>query len=82
MLTNLEQEEIWIEGWNDLFEIFNKHPNGYLLVNEHREVTLEEAKSWIQDAAYKSNRVTFTIEYYKGEKSILINKEPANGNGT
>ena len=77
MLTNLEQEDIWVKGWNDLFEISNKHPSGYLLVNKHQEVTLEEAKAWIQEVAYKSNRVTFTIEYYKGEKSILISKDPA-----
>jgi len=76
-LSNLEQEEIWLQGWDGLDELIEKTPNCYLLIPEYIEVSLSEAQGWIQDAAYESNRVIFNIEYYKGKNSILISKVPA-----
>ncbi len=77
MLSNLEQEETWLKGWDELDILIEKHPGCYLLLPEYSEVSLGEAHQWIQDAAYESNRTIFKIEYYKGKSSILINKVPA-----
>ncbi len=75
-LSNLEQEEIWIEAWNDLYDLIEKHPEGYILIPEYRQVSVEEAKGWVQDTAYSSQRICFSIDYYKGKKSIFIKKVP------
>ena len=75
-LSNSEKEEAWVDAWNNLSEIIEKNPKGYILVPENKEVTFEEAKGWMQDAAYESNEITFSVEYYKGKKSVFINKVP------
>ena len=77
MLSNLEQEESWLRGWDELDDLMAKNPECYVMLPEYKEVTLSEAQGWIQDAAYESNRVVFKTEYYKGKNSILINKVPA-----
>jgi len=74
VFSNLEQEESWIKGWEDLDDLMVKNPSCYLLVPGYLEVTLAEAQRWIQNAAYESTSVVFKTEYYKGVNSILINK--------
>ncbi len=77
VLSNLEQEEAWIQAWDELDILMDKNSESYLLLPEYREASLSEVQGWIQGAAYESNRTTFKIEYDKGKNSILINKVPA-----
>ncbi|BCV27904.1 MULTISPECIES: hypothetical protein [Gammaproteobacteria] len=77
VLTNLEQEELWLQGWDALDDFIERYPGGYLLLPDYKEVSLGEAQEWIQIAAYESNKTVFATEYYKGKSSILINKVPA-----
>lgn len=76
-LINSEQEMLWVDGWNSLYEYFDSYPDAYILVPEHKEVSLEEAQSWIQDSAYCSYATKFSISYYKGKKSIFLYRELA-----
>ena len=76
-LSNLEQEETWLNAWDDLDVLILKNPDCYILVPEYVEVSLDEAQTWVQEAAYESNRIKLSVEFYKGKKSILIDKEAA-----
>ncbi len=76
-LSNSEQETLWVGGWNSLYEHVDSYPEAYILVPEYKEVSLEEAQGWIQDSAYNSYVTKFSISYYKGRKSIFLNKELA-----
>lgn len=73
-LSNTEQETIWINAWNEIHELVLRLPDSYILLPEFQEVTCEDAKSWIQDRAYESYKIKFSIDFYKGKKSIFINK--------
>ena len=77
VLTKLEQEEAWIQGWDELDSLMDKYPDSYLLLPNYIEVSVEDAREWIQNSAYESNKCRFQIEHYKGKISILINKVPA-----
>ena len=77
MLSNLEQEETWLQGWDVLDELIERNPGGYLLLSNYKEISLTEARAWIQAAAYENNKTEFDTEYYRGKKSILIKKVPA-----
>ncbi len=75
--SNLEQEETWLNAWDDLNVLILKNPDCHLLIPEYVEVSLDEAQAWVQEAAYESNRIKLKIEFYKGKKSIFIDKEAA-----
>ncbi|MDE1461030.1 hypothetical protein [Spartinivicinus poritis] len=76
-LSNTEKEMVWVEAWNDLYDLIEKYPGGYILLPDYIETNKESAEGWIQNAAYESNRIVFNIEYFKGKKSIFINKTEA-----
>jgi len=71
-LSNTDKEMLWIDSWNDLYDLIENHRVEYLLLENYQEVTLERAQGFIQDSAYESKSVDFKIDYYKGKKSILI----------
>ncbi len=75
-LSNSEQEMVWVDAWNDLYELIGKFPEGCILLPEFQEATKEEAKGWIQDSVYKGNRIEFKVDYFKGKESIYINLLP------
>lgn len=75
-MNNTEQEEVWIAAWNDLADLIDENPGAYILLPECMEASKDEAQGWIQDAAYESNRVKLKVAYFKGKKSIYINKTP------
>ncbi len=76
-LSNMEQGSIWIDAWDNLEDLIKKYPEGHILVPEFKEVDAEGARPWMQESAYKGNRVQLTIDYHKGRKSIFLNKVPA-----
>ena len=71
-LSNVEQEMLWIDSWNDLYDLIEEQSVEYLLLENYQEVTLESAQGFIQDSAYEGKAVDFKLEFYKGKKSILI----------
>jgi hypothetical protein len=77
ILTNVEQEDIWINGWEDLYGLLETHPGAYIVLPDNIEVSLAEAQSWIQEAAYTNHRLVFNTGFFKGKKSIFIFKASA-----
>jgi hypothetical protein len=72
-MSNCKQEMMWVDGWNELSELLEDLPNAYILiVPEFRAVTLDDAREWIQNAAYKNYKTIFNLGYYQGTKSIFI----------
>jgi hypothetical protein len=76
-LSNLQQEEVWIEGMNRLDDCMEVNPGAYLLTEQYDELSKEQAETWIMEAAYESNITTFKTEWYKGVKSIVLSKKSA-----
>lgn len=72
-LSNFEKEMLWVNGWNDLTDIHESVADGYILIPEYAEVSLEEAKGWIQEQAYLGHKAEFRVDYYRGKKSVFIN---------
>ncbi|MCX4024688.1 hypothetical protein H0A36_09700 [Endozoicomonas sp. SM1973] len=77
VFSNTEKEIIWVDTWNDLYDLIEKYPGGYILLPDYIETDKEGAEGWIQNAAYESNRIVFKVEYFKGKESIFINKMEA-----
>ncbi len=76
-LSNLQQEEVWIEGMNRLDDCMEVNPGAYLLTEQYDELSKEQAETWIMESAYESNITTFKTECYKGVKSIVLPKKSA-----
>lgn len=71
-LSNADKEMLWVDSWNELYDLIEKHGVKYLLLENYQEVTLEGAQGFIQNSAYEGKAVEFKIDHYKGKKSILI----------
>ena len=63
---------VWVNAWNNLYDLIEKFPEGYVLLPGFQETSKEEAEGWIQDSAYESKRIEFKVDYFKGKKSIFI----------
>ena len=73
-LTNTEQEEVWINCYNELHELKDKYPDAYIVVDKITELNMDEADEWIMNAAYKSHITKYEIIWYKGKESIFLSK--------
>ena len=75
-LSSLEQEELWVEGWEALYRL---HDNGRkILINEQwQEISLEEAQGLIQDNAYQSRAWNFEEVFFHGRSAIRIIFSPS-----
>lgn len=76
-LSNLEQEDLWLSAWDELYELLEKYGEAFLLLPEYLESSLEDVQGWIQDEAYRSRKIVFQIEFYKGRESIVLFSVPA-----
>ena len=74
-LSSLEQEELWVEGWEALYRL---HNNGRkILINEQwQEISLDEAQVLIQDNAYESRTWNFEKVFFRGASAIRITFSP------
>lgn len=73
-LSNVDQEGLWIDGWNDLYDLIETNPEAYLVLPEYIQTDIDGAQQWIQDAAYNGFKTRFELGYYKGRLSIFIDK--------
>ncbi len=71
-LTNLEQEEYWIEKWSELYELIEVESDIVFLTSDWREITLDEALGIIQDEAYQDYKIKFRKVWYKGKKALQL----------
>ena len=71
-LNNTDIEMLWIDSWNELYELIEKHNVEHLLLENYQEATLESAQGFIQDSAYEGKAVDFKVDFFKGKKSILV----------
>ncbi len=62
--SNLEQEMVWINAWNDLCDLITLHPDAYILLSDYKVVSEDEAQGWIQDAAYDDYDLEFSMIYF------------------
>jgi len=74
-LNNTEQEMMWINSYNDLIELIEDHSPAYIVLPNYIEANLDTTETWIQSAAYDSNKIIFNVDYYKGKLSVFIDKE-------
>lgn len=73
-ISNTEKEMAWIDAWNDFYDLLETNFNGFILLPDFQESSVEDAKGWIQDTVYSGFLVKFTVDYYKGKKSLFVHK--------
>jgi hypothetical protein len=67
-----KQEQIWIDAWNDLYDLLKDKDNIKLLLPDWSEVSLDEMQGWIQQTAYENKLVRFDRVWYKGQKALQV----------
>src|SRR5690554_7554245 len=78
MLSNLEQEETWLQGWDVLDELIERKPGGYLLFSNYKEISLGEARDWIQARSEEHTlnsshvRISYAVFCLKKKKKKMI----------
>ncbi|WP_431686202.1 hypothetical protein [Hahella sp. NBU794] len=77
-LSSSQQEQLWIDAWNDLDDLQAQNLFSFILLPDYVEANLEQAQGWIQDRVYENYKIHFEIAFYKGKKSIFIHAEKCN----
>lgn len=76
---NYKIEQKWIDYWSNLYELIDTLKNPKILDENYQVITVEEAQALIQGTVYDGYSIEFKIEFYKGERAIVIT---LNGNKT
>ncbi|WLQ17363.1 hypothetical protein O5O45_15730 [Hahella aquimaris] len=72
-LSSSQQEQLWIDAWNDLDDLLAQNQFSFILLPDYVEANLEQAQGWIQSHVYADYKIHFEIAFYKGKKPIFIN---------
>jgi hypothetical protein len=70
MCSKVEQK--WVNYWSDLYALIDRLESPKILNVNYQLITVEEAQALIQDAVYGGNSVEFKIDFFLGEKAIII----------
>jgi len=71
-LSNSEKEQVWIDGWSDLYDRIGSDSSIVILNSEYEPLSIEAAKGRIQDEAYQSRKVSFGPCYFKGKPALTM----------
>lgn len=70
-LTNAEIEQLWIDGWEELYQALQREPAA-LADDHYRELTLEEAQALIQRSATARLRVRLARTWARGRPALRL----------
>ena len=77
MASNFIYEEVWIDTWNDLYDLIAKKPELILVSFDWHQINFDQALQWIQNEAYSGFKSTWEETYFVGKPAIrLIRSEP------
>ncbi len=65
-------EDAWVDAWFDLNFLVDEHKITDVLLPNGTEVTLVEAKKWLQATLTVSTGVFFSIEMHNGKQIVLV----------
>ncbi len=76
MPTN-NYEDLWVDAWTDLNFLVDEHKITEMLLPDHTQMSLIEAKQFIKDAAKNSEKILFSLTSYNHKDYILMSKDNA-----
>jgi len=65
-------EDVWVDAWFDLNFLVDEHKVTNILLPNGTEVTLNDAKKWLQKTLTVSTRISFSIEMHNGKQVVLV----------
>lgn len=70
--SNAEIEQVWIDAWNDLYELVGPLCNVICLLPEFDPVSAEDCKAWLQTSAYEGFSLSVSEAYFEGRKAVSV----------
>ena len=76
-LSNVEKEMLWIDTWEELWNVTGRPCTVPILDDQGRQITQKECEGLIQDKAYESLRAEFHPTFFKGRSAMQVLFKPA-----
>ena len=67
-----DNADAWVDAWFDLNFLVDEQKVTDILLPNGSEVTLNDAKKWLQETMVASSSVTFSIETHNGKQVVLV----------
>lgn len=71
-LSKTAQEMLWIDSWNEFYDLIRKNETLILVGADWSEISLGEAESIIQNHVYDSQKVDFERTWYRGKPALRL----------
>lgn len=73
-MCNSEIEELWIDAWNELYNLVDDRWDVKFLLPDGRVVDMEECKGWLQNSVYEGWRVKVEAGWVLGRHGIVASR--------
>ena len=73
-MSNADIEMIWVDAWNDMYNMIGSRKNVIFLQPDFSEVSLDDCQGWLQDSAYDGYKLGMKEVWYKGKKAIQVSR--------
>jgi hypothetical protein len=73
-MSNTNIEMIWVDAWNELYDLIGSRKKVICLLPDFKEVSLDDCKGWLQDSAYDGFKLGLKEVWYKGHKAIQVSR--------
>ena len=67
-----DNTDAWVDAWFDLNFLVDEKKVTDILLPNGSEVTLNDAKKWLQETMVASSNVSFSIEMHNGKQVVLV----------
>ncbi|WP_028301666.1 hypothetical protein [Oceanospirillum beijerinckii] len=67
-----DNADAWVDAWFDLNFLVDEQKVTDILLPNGSEVTLNDAKKWLQETMVASSSVSFSIEMHNGKQVVLV----------
>lgn len=75
-MTNAEIEMLWVDAWNDMYDIVGKREDYPCVLPDYSCVSAEECRGWLQDSVYEGFDVQVSRGWYQGRPAVVVSRQP------
>lgn len=75
-MNRADVEMLWVDAWNDLYDIIGKREDFPCLLPGCSRVSVEECRAWLQQSVYDGFDVSVTRGWYEGRPAVVVSRQP------
>jgi hypothetical protein len=75
VIRRADVEMLWVDAWNDLYDIIAGREDYPCVLPDYSRVSPEECRGWLQQSVYDGVAVTVSKGWYKGRPAVVVARE-------